>query len=153
MLIYSQFLSCYYSSPRQNDVSVGWPLWNICVTNDHGYVPLVVNSSRSFSPSWLITGFVTRLTRWMSLVEQELNTLPEHLRSPPVFSEVRVTRSLVLYVCFVDHCLSFCTFSFGHCVVCCSIYGFWLPLWYLQTLLLIVVILNTAVDWSTSYSH
>ena len=32
----------------------------------------------------------------------------------------RVTRSLVLYVCFVDHCLSFCTFSFGHCVVCSS---------------------------------
>jgi hypothetical protein len=25
--------------------------------------------------------------------------------------------------------------SFGHCVVCSSsIYGFWLPLWYLQTL-------------------
>jgi hypothetical protein len=33
---------------------------------------------------------------------------------------VRVTRSLVLYVCFVDHCLSFCTFSFRHCVVCSS---------------------------------
>ena len=63
-------------------------------------------------------------------------TLPEHLSSPPVFSGVRVTRSLVLYVCFVDRCLSFCTFSFGHCVVCSSsIYGFWLPLWYLQTLL------------------
>ena len=52
-------------------------------------------------------------------------TLPEHLSSPPVFSGVRVTRSLVLYVCFVDRCLSFCTFSFGHCVVCSSsIYGF-----------------------------
>jgi hypothetical protein len=23
----------------------------------------------------------------------------------------------------------------GHCVVCSSIYGFWLPLWYFQTLL------------------
>jgi hypothetical protein len=32
--------------------------------------------------------------------------------SPPVFSGVRVTRSLVLYVCFVDLCLSFCTFLF-----------------------------------------
>jgi hypothetical protein len=30
-----------------------------------------------------------------------------------VLSGVRVTRSLVLYVCFVDRCLSFCTFSFG----------------------------------------
>jgi hypothetical protein len=40
-------------------------------------------------------------------VEQELLTLPEHMSSPPVFSGVRVTRSLVLYVCFVDRCLSF----------------------------------------------
>jgi hypothetical protein len=104
----------------------GWPLWNICVTNDHGYVPLVVNTCRSFPHSQLITGFVTRLTRRVPLVEQELPTLPEHLSSPPVFSGVRVTRSLVLYVCFVDRCLSFCTFSFGHCVVCSSsIYGFW----------------------------
>ena len=60
----------------------------------------------------------------MSLVEQKLLTLPEHLSSYPpfsgvrvsficmfcrslfVFSGVRVTRSLVLYVCFVDRCLS-----------------------------------------------
>ena len=33
--------------------------------------------------------------------------------------------------------LSFCTFSFGHCVVCSSsIYGFRIPLWYLQALLI-----------------
>ena len=38
----------------------------------------------------------------------------------PVVSEVRVTPSLVLYVCFVDLCLYFCPFSFGHCVVCSS---------------------------------
>jgi hypothetical protein len=68
-------------------------------------------------------------------VEQELLTLPENPSSPPVSSGVRVTRSLVLYVCFVDRCLSFCIFSFGHCFVCPSIYGFWLLLWYLQTLL------------------
>ena len=37
---------------------------------------------------------------------------------------------------FVDRCLSFCLFSFGHCVVCpSSIYGFWLLLWYLQAFL------------------
>jgi hypothetical protein len=60
---------------------------------------------------------------------------PEHLGSPPVYSGVRATRSLVLCVCLVDRCLSFCPFSFGHCVVCSSIYKFWLPLWYLQTLL------------------
>jgi hypothetical protein len=43
----------------------------------------------------------------------------------PDISGVRVTRSLVLCVCFVDRCFSFCLFSFGHCVVCpSSIYGF-----------------------------
>jgi len=41
-----------------------------------------------------------------------------------VFSGVRVTRSLVLCVYFVDYFLSFCTFSFGQSSS--SIYGFWL---------------------------
>jgi hypothetical protein len=66
-----------------------------------------------------------------------------------------ITRSLVLWVCFVDRCLSFCPYffwplccmffcllvivlsvllSFGHCVFCSSIYGLWLPLLFLQTL-------------------
>jgi hypothetical protein len=55
-------------------------------------------------------------------VEQELLTILEHMSSPPVFSEVRVTRSLVLCV---DRCLSCYTFTSGHCVVCPSlIYGF-----------------------------
>jgi hypothetical protein len=76
----------------------------------------VVNTSWSLPHSLLITRFVTRFTRRVSLVEQKLSTLPEHLSSPPVFSGVRVTRSLVLCVCFVDRCLSFCPFSFGHCL-------------------------------------
>ena len=37
-------------------------------------------------------------------MEQELLTLPEHLISPPVFSRIRVTRSLVFSVVF---CKSF----------------------------------------------
>ena len=38
---------------------------------------------------------------------------------------------------FRSHCLSFVFFSFGHCIICLSsIYGFWLPLWYLQTFLI-----------------
>jgi hypothetical protein len=28
-----------------------WPFWNICVSNDNGYVPLDVNTSRSFPHS------------------------------------------------------------------------------------------------------
>jgi hypothetical protein len=73
----------------------------------------------------------------VQLVEQELLTLPEDLSSRLVFSWIRVTGSPVLCVCFVDRFLSFCTFSFGHCVGSSfSVYGFLLPLWYLQTLLI-----------------
>ncbi len=64
---------------------------------------------------------VTRLTQRVPLVEQELLPLPEHLISSPVV----VPPYLVLCVFFAVPCLSFCTFSFGHCVVCSSsIYGF-----------------------------
>jgi hypothetical protein len=52
-------------------------LLNICVTNYHEYLPLVVSTSRSFPHSRLITGFVPRLTRRVPLVEQKLLTLPE----------------------------------------------------------------------------
>ena len=55
------------------------------------------------SPKVVHPEFVTRLTRRVPLVEQQLLTHPEHLSSPSVFSRVRVTRSLVLCVCFV-HC-------------------------------------------------
>ena len=99
----------------------------------------VKTSLSYFSHLRLIIGFITRLTRWAPLVEQEPLTLPKHLSSPSVFSGVRVTRSLVLCVCFVDRCFFFCTFSFGHYVVCSSsIYWFWLPLWYLQTILNVI---------------
>jgi hypothetical protein len=75
--------------------------------SNHGPICIVVKTSRSFSHSRLITGCVTILPRRVPLVEQELLILPEHLSSPPGFSGVRVTRSLVLYVYFVDRCLSF----------------------------------------------
>ena len=100
-LLNQGFLVVITSKVLRSPPWLGWPLWNICVTNDHGYVPLVISTSRSFPHSWFITGFVTRLTRRVTLVDQE------HL-----------TRSLVLCVCFVDRCVFFCTFSFGHCVIC-----------------------------------
>ena len=67
----------------------------------------------------------TRLTRRVSLVEQELFTLnTEYLSSLPVCSEVRVTRSLVFL-------------SFFLWPLCCLFFicRFWLPLWYPQALL------------------
>jgi len=50
-------------------------------------------------------------------VEQELLTLPEHLSSPDVFSGVRVTRSLVLYLCFCQSLFALLYFFFWP--LCC----------------------------------
>ena len=77
----------------------------------------------------------------MSLVEQELLTLSEYLRSPPIFSGVRVARSLVLCVMFcrtLFFLLLFCfcplcSLSFFElrilstpCILCPSLnYAFW----------------------------
>ena len=90
--------------------------------------------------TWL-TGVVNRITRRVPVVEQELLSLPEHLRSPTDFIGVRAARSLVFCVVFCRllfvllslffwplFCLSFCdirilithvanTFS----VLCCII--------------------------------
>ena len=65
------------------------------------------------------------------------------------FCWIRATGSPVLCVCFVDRFLSFCTFSIGHCVASSfSIYGFLLPLWYLQTLLIKQYFVSTIDSWS-----
>jgi hypothetical protein len=46
--------------------------------------------------------------------------------------------------CFVYRSLFFRSFSFDHCTVCSSVYGFCLPLWHLQTFFkFIVLILNS----------
>jgi hypothetical protein len=81
----------------------------------------------------LITEFVTIATWGVPLVEQELLTLQEHLRSSLVFSGVRVAWSLVFCVMFCRSLFVVSPFSFGHCVVYPLIYSFWLPLCYLQT--------------------
>jgi hypothetical protein len=99
-----------------------------CSTSDTRRVNLVTNPV--ISHEW------GKLSKWWLQLNQEepliklfpeLLTPLEHLSSPPDFSRVRITRSLAICVWFVDHCLSFCTFSFGHCVVCSSIYRFWSP--------------------------
>jgi hypothetical protein len=66
--------------------------------------------------SWLITGFVTRLTRRVRLVEQKLPTLPEHLSSPPVL--VGFCYSVFNFMCMF--CRSFFVFMyFSFWPLCC----------------------------------
>ena len=108
MFAYTKCIENYLSIIK----TLSWDLINIfssvytfcgCLNAGHGFpTPYVV----LYILSWDV---VARL--FLILVELFLS-------SSPVFSGVRVTRSLVLYVCFVDRCLSFCTFSFGRCVLC-----------------------------------
>ena len=55
---------------------------NIYDTNDHWYLPFDVITIWLFSPSWLITEFVTRVTRQVALVEHDLFTHPDNLSLP-----------------------------------------------------------------------
>jgi hypothetical protein len=88
--------------------------------------------------------YITRISDWYKLVKgkgayyvraMEHNSTFRSTWVHPRFLVGFVLLDLQFYMyVFVDRCLSFCTFSFGHCVVCSSsIYGFWLSLWYLQS--------------------
>ena len=64
----------------------------------------------------------------MALLSSHLQLTWSTWVHPRMLVGVRVTRSLVLCICFVDCFLLYCHFSFGHCVICSSsICGFWLP--------------------------
>ena len=89
------------------------------------FVPLVVNTFRSFPYSWLITSFVTRVTRRVSLVEQELLALLEPLSSHPVFNGVRITRSLVLCGMFCRPLFVLLLF-FSWPLCCLSFFDLWI---------------------------
>ena len=102
------------------------------VTNDHGHVPFVVITNRSFPHSWLIIWCVKWATRRMSLVEQELRTLLAHLGAPG-FNGIRVGRFLVFCVMY---CRSlFVLLSFFFWSLYCLFFSY-LPLWYLPAFLI-----------------
>jgi hypothetical protein len=47
----------------------------------------------------------------------------------------------------------FCSFSFGHCIVCPLIYVFWFHLWYLQTVLWSVVVMCILLSLYSIFSR
>ena len=56
-------------------------------------------------------------TRQVTHVEQELNTVPEHLNSPPIFSWVRTAHSLVFCVMILRSLIILLSFFWGGGVV------------------------------------
>jgi hypothetical protein len=91
-------------------------------------------------------------TRRVPIVEQELLTLPEHMSSPPVFSGVCVTQSLVLCVFFVDRCLSFCTFSWPLCCLFFDILILITPLISSNSSYSTYKMYNESNNWRTGYT-
>ena len=78
--------------------------------NDDRYVPKVIIKIRSFHHALFITWFVAKVARRVSIVEQELLTLPAYLGLSPIFSGVRVANSLVLCVVIEEHYFPFVFF-------------------------------------------
>jgi len=103
--------------------------YGISVTNDHRYVWFVKMTIRSFLHLCLFTGFVTRVTRRVSHVVQELLILPEHMSSPSGFSWFRVVRSLVFYVALCSSL--FVMLSFFYWPLYCLSFFYW-PLYCLS---------------------
>ena len=66
------------------------------------------------SPNWTFNRFLITFAKWqMPNVDQNLLTLPDHMRSHPVYGRVRVAQSYVFYVLFfIMLCLS--GFFFSH---------------------------------------
>jgi hypothetical protein len=56
--------------------------------------------------------------------------------------------SIFSFRCSVDHYLTLCPFPFGHCIVCPLMYGFRLPLWYLQLWLAVLASYKTSTEAS-----
>jgi hypothetical protein len=103
------------------------------------YIHFILITIQFFPHSWLITGFVTRLTRRVSHMGQELPTLPEHLSSSLVFRRVRVARSLV-------YCVMFCWSLFVIFLLAIELYVLWLPLDIFKTFLTHFTIMVLEVD-------
>ena len=61
---------------------------------------------------------------------------------------------ILFNVMLSDHNLFLCLFSFGHCSLCLVIYGFWLPLWYLQKFFCTSMKRNIICEyWLNEMSH
>ena len=93
--------------------------------NIHGYVPFLVITIRSFHRSLPITGFVTRVIYFT-------------YSAGTVYPSEDLTGrcySVFIFLCSVLYIIVCHLVLFFFSIVCHSISGFWLSLWYLQTFL------------------
>ena len=88
----------------------------------------------------LLPLFVTRVTGLLTVVDQSLLTLPVHIGSSTIFIGVRVAQSYVFYEVFCRSLFVLLSLLFRSLYYLSSDFLFWLPLWYLQTLLTYCII-------------
>ena len=105
------------------------PLWNFCITNDHGYVSFVVFFSL-FISSFMTYHRDGNKSNTTSVTGGTVSTHPSWaLEFIPDINGVRVALSLVFCVVF--------DWIFNHFIVCpSSTSGFWFPFVYFQTFLI-----------------
>ena len=106
------------------------------LSEDNVCVSFVVITIQFLPHSKVVTGIVKRVIRRLRHVEEKLPTLPEQcVRNCLLFRSNEFNpgfwwcslSSIFSFVCsFVDRCLSFCPFNFGHCTFCSSFFELWL---------------------------
>jgi hypothetical protein len=97
---------------------------------------------------WLITSFVTRITRSVPLAKQEMYILPEYLSTTQVFIGVDIAQSVVFCLVFCRS-LFFLLFFFYWSLYCQSFFDLRLliTLWYLQSSITFHQFKNTLVTF------
>ena len=100
------FLFCYLQTLLRDNIALhNKASYTFCTHSIFSFLCSVVSTVAcpfTLAIGWSILKFVTKVTRRVAHVEQELITFPEHLRSPLVFIEVRVARYLgCFFVCNV----------------------------------------------------
>jgi hypothetical protein len=103
--------------------------------------------------------FVARLARQVALVKYNLLPIPGHPSIPLIFSGF-VLLNFIFQCSIMPTIVWLCPVSCGHCIVCPSIYDFWLLLCNLQTFLACTIIKldyhlpnvwDKLQDWNSEY--
>ena len=101
-----------------------------------GYVPFLAITTWSFPHSWIAITLVAKVTPRLSLVEQELLTLPGQMRYLWFLGCSCCSIFMFSVYYFVYNCSIFCPFSHCHCLIyASSVDRFWSSLSYFQTIL------------------
>ena len=106
----------------------GWLLRNICVTNDHGYVPSVIIAVRSFPHSWLYHRICDK-SNTMGATNGAGTAYPSGVHS--VFQR----GSCLSIFHFLCNCLYMVVCPFVLFLLVISLYILLLTFWYLQSFL------------------